>query len=161
MKDQPITIRPARPEDANAVTAIWTVMAEQHREFDPVRWNWSEDAPAQWREWFLMAVGKEEMIVLVAADESDTPIGYLMARLGVNPPTFAITSKAEVFDLVVKNEYQRRGIGTRLMQEAAALLKDRGAQEMTLSVATANTPAIAFYEKFGMHTATHQMYARL
>lgn len=53
---------------------------------------------------------------------------------------------AKVRQMVVASEYQRRGVGTKLMSELARVLKDRGIRKIVLH---ARANAVGFYEKLG------------
>jgi ribosomal protein S18 acetylase RimI-like enzyme len=49
----------------------------------------------------------------------------------------------------VLKEYRRRGIGTKLMDNAIDAAKDFGMEKIELEVYTSNIPAINLYEKRG------------
>ena len=48
-------------------------------------------------------------------------------------------------------DYQGHGDGRRLIQRLSAALRDAGVPALHLGMATANTPARAFYDRIGMH----------
>ena len=52
------------------------------------------------------------------------------------------------FAISLYKEYRGKGIGTRLMREMLALLKDRGYQRASLAVQKANF-AVRMYERVG------------
>lgn len=51
--------------------------------------------------------------------------------------------------LAVAPEYQRLGIGRRMMAEAEARLRELGCPKINLQIRTSNTGVIEFYEKIG------------
>jgi ribosomal protein S18 acetylase RimI-like enzyme len=55
-----------------------------------------------------------------------------------------------VQDLYVEKASGGRGIGERLLREVARRGRDRGARYIRLSVDTANSKAIAFYQRLGI-----------
>jgi ribosomal protein S18 acetylase RimI-like enzyme len=158
---QTFTVRRAEARDAVAATLLWRAMARQHRRYDAERWQWADDAAERWHEWFLTACGQETMVVLVAVDGNDTPVGYAMGQVGDQPPIFAVRRKGTVFDLAVDRAQRRRGVGRLLMEAISAAFRERGAQQLSLIVAGANRDAIAFYRRAGLRRLAHEMYRRL
>lgn len=78
---------------------------------------------------------------LVAVDDSEI-IGYAVGFI-------SIPGKGKIFTLAVKEEYRGLGIGTALMDEVCATLKNKGAKEATLEVRLHNISAQQFYIKKG------------
>jgi ribosomal protein S18 acetylase RimI-like enzyme len=54
-----------------------------------------------------------------------------------------------IWDLYIQKEYQRIGIGRRLMDIALHLAKELEARALVLETQTSNYPAIQFYLKYG------------
>ncbi len=54
-----------------------------------------------------------------------------------------------IYYLAVDPDYQRRGMGRRMMEWAEAALKKRGCPKINLQVRTSNPAAISFYEHLG------------
>ena len=57
--------------------------------------------------------------------------------------------EAEILNLAVAADSQRRGIGRRLMTEALQTAKERGATRVFLEVRESNNRARSFYERLG------------
>jgi ribosomal protein S18 acetylase RimI-like enzyme len=57
--------------------------------------------------------------------------------------------RMRVWQLLVVEEFRRRGIGTLLMEHAVNVAKERGARMLVLETQTCNVPAISFYLNFG------------
>lgn len=51
--------------------------------------------------------------------------------------------------LAVHPQYQRRGLGRRIMEAAEGLLKEAGCPKINLQVRTSNAAVIAFYKSLG------------
>jgi len=60
---------------------------------------------------------------------------------------------AHVTTIAVDPAWHRRGIGSRLLINAARLATRRGAKHLTLEVRVGNEPAQALYRAFGFHPA--------
>jgi ribosomal protein S18 acetylase RimI-like enzyme len=54
-----------------------------------------------------------------------------------------------IYYLAVDPDYQRRGMGRRMMERAEASLKKRGCSKINLQVRTSNPDVISFYEHLG------------
>jgi [ribosomal protein S18]-alanine N-acetyltransferase len=78
---------------------------------------------------------------LVAADEHNEPIGFL---LGVSQ----VPSEARILMFAVDRSARRRGIGTQLMEAFLERCKARGMRRTTLEVRVGNATAIRFYARF-------------
>jgi len=161
MPDEGYKIRPAGRRDAEAIAKLWSLMAEQHRNYDPDVWCWSVRAEQAWREGFLTRVDQEDVIMPVAEAPNGALLGFAQAVAVDSPPIFAAARQGEVWDLVVKPEARGRGIGRRLMEAVFQGLKARGAQEVKLHVAVDNAAAIRLYERLGMRRVMYRMQKTL
>ncbi len=104
-----------------------------------------EDAP-QWQRSAYDAVfdlsSTPRRIGLVAVDaQSGELVGFAMASL--LPP------QAELESVAVGKGAQRRGIGSRLLKQLAAELKEAGAGEFLLEVRASNWAGLSLYRSFG------------
>jgi ribosomal protein S18 acetylase RimI-like enzyme len=77
--------------------------------------------------------------------------GAVLVRIYDTPadPSMVPRRRAHVEALVVDRQHRRRGIGTALMSAAAAWARERGAEELVLTVWAGNTAAEAFYARLG------------
>ncbi len=73
--------------------------------------------------------------------EDDMPFGMILCR--------AVAGEAEILTLAVDPERRRRGAALALVEAAAGLAHQAGAQEMFLEAAVDNPAALALYEKAG------------
>jgi ribosomal protein S18 acetylase RimI-like enzyme len=60
-------------------------------------------------------------------------------------------SRMRVWELLVKDDYRRQGIGTLLMGHAVKVAKERGARMLVLETQSCNVAAISFYLKQGFN----------
>ena len=75
------------------------------------------------------------------ASVNDRVVGYVQAEL---PGDNAVLE-----DIAVNREYQGKGVGTRLLQEALSTLKQKGGKTLRAEVHYKCSPAIPFYYKHG------------
>ena len=162
MTDEEYTIRPARPEDADAVTAMWRQMAGEHRQYDPQRWAVAADADEKQREHFLETLKDEQNgVVLVATDPAGQVVGYLLAGITQPAPVFRTKRRGQIWDLFVRPAHRRKGVARGLMEAAVEALKLRRAEDLLLRVSVDNVAAIKFYRKMGMRLVVHEMHRKL
>jgi len=161
MPERSYTIRPARPDDAEPVTAMWAEMAAQHAAYDEQWWCWRDGAAGTWRDFFVESIADADSIVLVASDAAGGAVGYLLGRTRPAPPTMAVRRRGEVLDMFVRPAHRGRGVGSLLMAAAIETMKSRGAGYVVLSVACGNEEASGFYEKLGLRPVARKMYKRL
>jgi ribosomal protein S18 acetylase RimI-like enzyme len=84
---------------------------------------------------------------LVVAEADDTPVGFLLAyrleRLDHQ------AGQLFVYEIDVAPDYQRRGIGTRLMEYVRALVRDEHLMEAFVLTSRDNDAALALYRATG------------
>lgn len=99
------------------------------------------------RQYLAERLARDESVVLLAADTDGTALGFVQMY-----PTFSSLRAARVFvlyDLFVDPAARHRGVGRRLMEEAAGEARRRGAVSLVLSTAKTNRPAQRLYESLG------------
>lgn len=153
-------IRSAKAADVGAVTAMWKLMAEQHRSYDREVWCWSEDSADHWAVWYRSLLNRPEMVLAVAQEAGGKLVGFAISSCKDNPNIFTILQAGEIWDVFVHPDHRRRGIGKSLMLWTFDALKVFGAEDIKLHVALANPEAIALYEKLGMRPIMYRMYKR-
>jgi RimJ/RimL family protein N-acetyltransferase len=75
--------------------------------------------------------------------------GRIVARLSLSRDPHPASRHVADLGLMVAEEYRRRGIGKRLLDEAVAWARASGIVKLELHVFPWNEPAIALYESFG------------
>jgi len=120
-------------------TAWETFSEDQRRELDKEKWSQHMD------ELVDMMVKKENHQVFVAEDENHSFLGYVWVGEGSNMMTG--TKHGFIYDIFVKENYRRKGIGMMLMKRAEHYCREKGYTKMALMVATNNQPATKLYIK--------------
>ncbi|MCS6816583.1 MAG: GNAT family N-acetyltransferase [Blastocatellia bacterium] len=88
---------------------------------------------------------------IVAEGPQSEIVGFLIARLEIGrlPLERAKVRIGHLVTIDVHPDWQRRGIGSLLLQEAERRLHRAGARAVLLETAVDNIPAIRFYAKHG------------
>ena len=131
--------------------ALWRVMDTLHARMLPRFFRRPpEGAPPRSRAEVerLLRAPDELLRVAVLADEI---VGLCHAQVYDTPPQPALTPcrRTHLDSLIVAEHAQRRGVGRRLVEDAAAWGRTRGASELVLTVWAGNEGAERFYAALG------------
>ncbi len=127
MTEDGIVFRDFRPEDTGAVIALWDICDLLRPWNDPqkdIARKLTDRNGAFW-----VATKGDDIIATVM-------VGYDGHRGSINY-------------LAVAPEFQRAGVGARLMQQAKALLVELGCPKVSFCVRKDNTDVLAFYDGLG------------
>ncbi len=125
--EEKVILRAATPGDLEAILAL--------QQTAPGAAAWQ---PADYASAFGDAAG---LCLLAEDSERGRAAGFLVGRLAAD--------EAEILNLAVAPSYRRRGIGRRLVAEALAVARGRGAGKCWLEVRAANRAARDFYHTLG------------
>jgi ribosomal protein S18 acetylase RimI-like enzyme len=146
-----IELRDARLDDHPSLVALWRLMDALHAELLPRFFRRPPPAaPARGRAELERILRSPDEIVRVAAVDAAL-VGLCHTQVYDTPPqaTLTQTRRAHVDSLVVAESARRRGIGRRLVDDAAAWARGKGASEMVLTVWAGNHGAERFYHALG------------
>src|SRR6185369_60114 len=122
-----MTIRAVTEADEAAIRGLWEAFEQEVPEPDGF-------TPETWEEaWADLGRHAREGVALIAEDESG-PAGYAFA-------TALRGARSHVTDIYVRPDARRHGVGTDLMRELAAGMRDLGAEWVSLDVLVTNSPA--------------------
>ena len=124
--ERPVTLRAAALEDIESLLAL--------QQGSPGAAPWS---PADYES----LLSADTTICFLAEDEGDEPVGFVLTRLAAD--------EMEILNLAVAPATRRCGLGRRLVAEALARGRARGAVKCWLEVRASNQPALAFYLALG------------
>jgi ribosomal-protein-alanine N-acetyltransferase len=101
---------------------------------------------------YLKEIEREDSIAKTAEFENEQVIGFAIVRLLLNshisendPVYFA----AEIYNIAVKESFQKKKIGQKIFDEIINELKAKGVSEIWLEVRKSNIKAQNFYRKNG------------
>ena len=157
MSDIGITIRPARPDDAD-----WIIpLASRMHEFGPPPWREARVMDAavaeQWSH--ELADPTPGSAMLVAVEGSGSPVGFVWLR--TERDYFIDRPVGHVIDIAVTKAGEGRGIGRALLQASEQWAEERGYPWLTLHVFEGNERARRLYEKMGYEPEWTRMLKRI
>ncbi|AOV18253.1 GNAT family N-acetyltransferase [Acidihalobacter aeolianus] len=143
-----IRIRPIRPEDAEVEQTFVQGLSEESRYFR-FRQTLNALTPEMLVRFTQIDYDREMAFIAVTGpEETETEIG--VARYIANPDRESCE-----FALVVADEWQRRGIGTRLMEILMRTAHDRGLRRMEGEVVASNQSMLALVARLGFERRAH------
>ena len=109
------------------------------------------EKPTTSRAWDFEASLTDNSKIMIGAEVDGKIVGFVIVQIRQaeykiqTPRTFAYFE-----NIVVDENYRRKGIGTAIYQEGVKRAKEQGATSMELKVWNFNTGAIKFYQSLGM-----------
>lgn len=131
-------IRPATIDDLGPLSRL----LDGYRRF----YGQSGDVEAA-RAFLVQRLGLGDAHLRVAEDDAGRLIGFV--QLYPLLSTVGLAPRWLLNDLFVASEARGKGVGRSLMQAAAALARDHGVPQLTLSTQVDNHTAQALYESLG------------
>ncbi|HET9553770.1 MAG TPA: GNAT family N-acetyltransferase [Anaeromyxobacteraceae bacterium] len=135
----PIALRPARPDDLDALVRLLGQLFALEQDFTP-------DEPRQRRGLALLLERPASAAVLVA-EQSGRVVGMVTAQLVVSTSEGALSALVE--DMVVDAPARGGGAGRLLLQGIEAWAARVGATRLQLLADRDNAPALDFYARLG------------
>lgn len=129
-------------------TAWENFSEDQKRALDRDKWGKHMD------ELFDKIFKKDSHEIFVAENGNHSFLGYVWVGEGTGMMTG--TKHGYIWDIFVKKNYRRKGIGTTLMKRAEKYCREKGYTKMMLMVTSSNQQAIKLYTKQGFEA--EQMY---
>jgi len=147
-----ITIRQALPTDYHALSPLFLQVDQLHAHALPDLFQ-ASDAPARTQEWFTQVISSEDAVLFVAESQRMLA-GLVLCQVCSTPvfPLFVPRRFVVVNELVVREAFQRQGIGRSLMLQAHDWAHARGITDVELTVYEFNTTARKLYEDLGYRT---------
>lgn len=140
-----MNIRQARKDEVKKLQDINDDAFANNPKYDPdlvLDWAQSEKGKA----YFTNLLNDSNDVCFVAED-GDKLVGYIAAS--PKPIAHRKSKYIEIENLGVAQAYQRKGVGSLLMEKCLEWAKERGYEKVYLSSYFANTQAIDFYKKNG------------
>jgi acetyltransferase len=142
-----MTIRPIRPEDAVMEKHFVTRLSERTKYF---RYKQAlQELTPEMIVRFTQIDYDCEMAFVAVSQEQDLPHELGVGRYMMNPD-----GRSVEFALVVADDCQRLGIGSRLLKTLMQTAKDKGIATFEAEVLTANISMLALVKKLGFSIET-------
>jgi phosphinothricin acetyltransferase len=142
--DAPVTVRPARPDDAAGVRDVYAPFVRE----SPVTFRTEVPSVAAVAEEIRETRGDDEYPWYVATDSSEGSevVGYAYASRLRDRAAYRWTAETSVY---IAPDSHHRGIGTRLYDRLLGTLRRQGYCSVYAAIATPNPESVAFHETQG------------
>ena len=152
-----VVIRPARPTDTAAFKKL---NRQTFLESLPEDTGDREALASHYETLFRQfAPFDQNRNTILVADVDGSYAGHLW--FGLQTDFFTGRAKAWIFDVSVRPEYRRQGIGKQLLQAGTAQMKEQGYDDVGLQVFARNEPALALYRSLGFDVRSSVLSLRL
>ena len=139
------SVREATQQDIERVVELWAEMVDFHARYDPryLRMDGSEGGFAHHLRSHL---GEADYLLMVAEIDGEV-VGFLNGEVLEYPPCFAHRAHGVIDNLAVSPQWQRRGVGTALLERGMAWFSDKGVPTVEGRVLLSNPVAMEFWQK--------------
>lgn len=138
-------IRKARIEDLLAIQDLSAELFKIEQQRDPalkMDWPYKEG-----KEYFVERITKSG--VCFVAEEGGQIIGYQAGAIEESEVEWRPIRCVEAENMLVKEEFRGRGVGTALLKSLIEWAKEQGAQKVMVSAYASNERAIELYKRMG------------
>ena len=156
-------IREYKPDDKSVVERCILELQEDESIRQPEYWQTGEKSIEDGYLGYLLKHASSNNGKLLVAEVGGVAVGYIAVIIENEKdasPCVKMKHAGYVPDFVVLREYQKRGIGKRLLEAAEQYVKSQGCEYLALDVTTGN-PAHDFYEKLGYREFSVNMKKKL
>ena len=152
-----ILIRRAEPGDESALGWLGAALVRAHHAFDALRFLTPGAGLEDGYAHFLRTQLAEEDVAIFVAERAGAVVGYVYA--GIEPRSWKELRDVAGFihDVVVDPAARGAGVGTRLIETAAAWLASRGVARVMLWTAEENVDAQRLFEHLGFRRTMIEM----
>jgi ribosomal protein S18 acetylase RimI-like enzyme len=149
-------ITPASESHIPEIVELWKEFMDFHSAIDPY-FARNEEGHSRFEEWVRELMKSDSALVSVAL-EDDKVIAYSLSQINKRPPLFKKVDYGYIYDLAVKREYRRKGIGERMLGKIVEWFKSREINRIELMVLSENKTAFSFWKKHGFEVFLKRMY---
>lgn len=141
----PGTVTTLRADYADPLHAAALVMLLDAYALDPA--GGGEGLSDYAKSHLVAALAARPQAYSVLAFDGEEPVGLVNCIEGFS--TFACRPLVNVHDVAVLASHRGRGIAERMLAEAEAIARNRGAVKLTLEVLSGNHGALRLYQRIG------------
>jgi diamine N-acetyltransferase len=156
-----MNIRIARLEDLEKITLLEEQIFQLHAES---RSDWIDNSKIGFNtEYYKSIIENPDKGIVFVAEENNNIIGHCIVVISEIKNHFLMKDMKNIIieDLCIEKEYQKKGIGKKLFDEAINYGRKIKANILELGVWDFNKNAVEFYEHLGMKTRLRRMEYKL
>lgn len=101
---------------------------------------------------------RQDNVFVFVAEVDDEVIGYLLFEIRDAPPIFTRERDCALDQMYVKPEHRGEGIGQALIDRAALIGEEKGAETIVLTIDAGNDGALKFFDDLGYDIWRHHLF---
>jgi GNAT superfamily N-acetyltransferase len=140
-------IRSAHSRDLDRVAALWIALSQHHASDDPV-FTLRPDADAEIAR-LLGATFRDPDAAIFVYERDGNLDGFCSVRIDRAPAIQVEVERAEITDLMVREDQRRRGVGRALVDCALDWVQERGVERCEVRVVSRNAEGQGFWRSVG------------
>lgn len=149
-------VREMTADDLQPVSLLAEQLVKLHHGWDTARFFITDDIAKGYRWYFNSLLGDAESLLLVA--ELDGVIaGYLYGSVEPRDWAKLLDAHGAIHDVFVAEAHRQHGVARALMNEAKTRLGAKGAKQLVLYSASANTQGQALFRALGYRPTMVEM----
>lgn len=146
-----VLIRDGKIKDKFQVVHIWQEMMDYHRKISTIDFDMIDEAPELFMRFFERHV-RSKIRKAVVAEKDDEIVGYLIGDIQKRPPVMKTKYFANIYDIAVKIDLRKKGIGSKLLESFNNWAMKKGVAYISLLVVPENAMGLKFYDKHDFRT---------
>jgi ribosomal protein S18 acetylase RimI-like enzyme len=156
-----LKVRPAVHDDYDRLLEIYRQVDELHRRQHPEIFQEPDGPPRAFN--YYCSVLEDMYSKIFVAEQGTDLVGFIHVVIRDSAPIPIMRPRryAVIDGIGVREDRQKRGVGTALMEKAHAWASAMGASAVQLSVFAFNQGAVAFYKKQGYQVLSYKMALEL
>ena len=142
-----VNIRPATPADVAQIVSLWKDFMNDPAAIDTPIPTHEENIRRQAK--FIDELIRENPRQALVAEADGEMVGYILYKIEIIPPLEIRTKLSYIYDVYVRPDHRRQGVGRSLMLACLEELRESGPRHARLNVWTENEAAIRLYRSVG------------
>lgn len=149
----------ATKEIVPKIVELWKELIDHHASVDPFFIR-RDDGHKNFSSFLSELMDSTEAKVFIAIENNEV-MGYTIAKMDTYPPVYLLKTYGEISDIAVTLKHRRKGIGSRLFQEALKWFQLQGLERVEVSILPKNIEASSFWKKQGFQNYMHKLYRKI
>lgn len=157
----PPLVRRAAPADLPALVERWRELMAAHAALHPALYALAPHAAETYAATLRRQLSERDTLVLAAEDAAGGIAGFLSGGIGLRSPIYAEREVGMIFDLAVRPDRRRQGVGQALLAEAEVWFRRRGVEWIQVDFAPGNALSRGFWTARGFEVLLSEGYRRV
>lgn len=143
----------------SGIVNLWKELTDFHTKIDPF-FTRNKKGHIYFKTYITEQIEADDAYVVVCVDKGEV-VGFVVSFIHVYPPLFLEKTCGFISDIAVTSEYQRKGIGSALLEKVFRWFAAREITRVELRVASQNQIGYAFWKKHGFTDYMHVLYKEI